>query len=151
MTLSPSQSIMALAEDYLIKSDGGLLERPQFMFMRVAIHLRRDDIERVLETYHTLSRGLYTHGPLVLSTAGTNKPQYVSSVVYEPDVSSHCSILKSANAIDRSWLAGSRAGVSLGVVPSSRYGEWGSFEARSDVTIRCPTASGAVINQAFCR
>lgn len=53
-------------------------ETPQYMFMRVAIGIHRDDIERVEETYHYMAGGYFIHATPTLFNAGTKRPQMSS-------------------------------------------------------------------------
>ena len=44
-----------LEKAYLLKVDGKIVERPQHMFMRVALGIHKADIDSVIETYNLLS------------------------------------------------------------------------------------------------
>lgn len=50
-----------LEKSYLLKIDGKVAERPQYMYMRTAIQVWGENLEKVIETYNTLSEGYYTH------------------------------------------------------------------------------------------
>jgi ribonucleoside-diphosphate reductase alpha chain len=67
-----------LEKSYLLKIDGKIAERPQQMYMRVAVGIHKDDIHSVIETYHLLSEGWFTHATPTLFNAGTPKPQMSS-------------------------------------------------------------------------
>lgn len=67
-----------LERSYLLKIDGDVAERPQHMYMRVAVGIHKDDIENVIKTYHRLSEGWYTHATPTLFNAGTPSPQMSS-------------------------------------------------------------------------
>ena len=67
-----------LERGYLLKQDGKLVERPQHMWMRVAIQLHGDDFERVEETYNALSQGYFIHATPTLFNSGGLKPQLSS-------------------------------------------------------------------------
>jgi len=68
-----------LLNGYLLKRrDGRVWERPQHMWMRVAIQLHGSDLERVKETYDALSLGYFIHATPTLFNAGTNHPQLSS-------------------------------------------------------------------------
>lgn len=67
-----------LEKSYLMKVNGKCVERPQHMWLRVAIGIHGDDIERVTETYELLSQKYFTHATPTLFNAGTNKPQLSS-------------------------------------------------------------------------
>jgi ribonucleoside-diphosphate reductase alpha chain len=67
-----------LEKSYLLRIDGKVTERPQHMYMRVAIGIHKEDIESVLETYHLMSERWFTHATPTLFNAGTPKPQMSS-------------------------------------------------------------------------
>ncbi len=61
----------SLEKSYLLKRDGKVLERPQHLFMRVAISIHQNDMESVKKTYDSLSLKYYTHATPTLFNAGT--------------------------------------------------------------------------------
>jgi ribonucleoside-diphosphate reductase alpha subunit len=67
-----------LERSYLMRNKGVLVERPQHMWMRVAIGIHGFDIESVIQTYNDLSLKLYTHATPTLFNAGTCHPQMSS-------------------------------------------------------------------------
>lgn len=67
-----------LEKSYLLKLDGEIAERPQHMYMRVAVGIHKDDLQSAIETYHMLSEGWFTHATPTLFNAGTPKPQMSS-------------------------------------------------------------------------
>jgi ribonucleoside-diphosphate reductase alpha chain len=67
-----------LEKSYLLKLDGKIVERPQQMYMRVAIGIHKEDIEAAIKTYHLMSERWFTHGTPTLFNAGTPKPQMSS-------------------------------------------------------------------------
>lgn len=70
-----------LERSYLLKIDKKVIERPQYMFMRVAlgIHLEDDDdLEAAFETYDLMSEKWYIHASPTLFHAGTRTPQMSS-------------------------------------------------------------------------
>ncbi len=68
-----------LLNGYLLRRrDGRVWERPQHMWMRVAIQLHGQDLEKVKETYDALSLGYFIHATPTLFNAGTNHPQLSS-------------------------------------------------------------------------
>ena len=67
-----------LEKSYLLKIDGKIVERPQHMYMRVAVGIHKDDIESVVKTYHLLSERWFTHATPTLFNAGTPKAQMSS-------------------------------------------------------------------------
>ncbi|HEY6902631.1 MAG TPA: ribonucleoside-diphosphate reductase subunit alpha [Puia sp.] len=67
-----------LEKSYLLKVDGKVVERPQHMYMRVAIGIHHEDIESAIKTYHLMSERWFTHATPTLFNAGTPKPQMSS-------------------------------------------------------------------------
>ena len=67
-----------LERSYLLRINGKQAERPQHMFMRVAIGIHKQDIEAAIETYNLMSEGWFTHATPTLFNAGTPKPQMSS-------------------------------------------------------------------------
>lgn len=67
-----------LEKSYLLRINGEVAERPQHMYMRVAIGIHKNDMESVLKTYHLMSEKWYTHATPTLFNAGTPKPQMSS-------------------------------------------------------------------------
>lgn len=67
-----------LEKSYLLRMNGKVAERPQHMYMRVAIGIHKDDIESVIKTYNMMSEHWFTHATPTLFNAGTPKPQMSS-------------------------------------------------------------------------
>ena len=55
-----------------------VIERPQYMLMRVALGIHSTNLDRVFETYEYLSQGMFTHATPTLYNAGTPRPQMSS-------------------------------------------------------------------------
>lgn len=64
-----------LEKSYLLRINGRVVERPQHMYMRVAIGIHKSDIKNVIDTYHLLSEHWFTHASPTLFNGGTPKPQ----------------------------------------------------------------------------
>jgi len=68
-----------LKKSYLLKDENGTtLERPQYLYMRVALSIHTNDFEKVKETYDLLSLNYFTHATPTLFNAGTKFPQMSS-------------------------------------------------------------------------
>ena len=67
-----------LERAYLIRVNKKVIERPQHLWMRVAIGIHGNDIREVLQTYDLMSKKYFTHATPTLFNAGTNKPQLSS-------------------------------------------------------------------------
>lgn len=67
-----------LERAYLLKISKKIIERPQHLWLRVAIGIHGADLPRVAETYELLSQKYFTHATPTLFNAGTNHPQLSS-------------------------------------------------------------------------
>jgi ribonucleoside-diphosphate reductase alpha chain len=63
-----------LERAYLLKVHGKVVERPQYMMMRVAIGIHKGDVASAIDTYNLLSEKVYTHATPTLFNAGTKMP-----------------------------------------------------------------------------
>jgi ribonucleoside-diphosphate reductase alpha chain len=70
--------IKTLERSYLLKNGSKIVERPQYMYMRVAVGICNGDIEMALKIYDDLSLQYYTHATPTLFNAGTVRPQMSS-------------------------------------------------------------------------
>jgi ribonucleoside-diphosphate reductase alpha subunit len=60
-----------LERSYLLKAKGVVVERPQHMWMRVAIHIHKDNLSKIKNTYDLLSTKSFIHATPTLFNAGT--------------------------------------------------------------------------------
>jgi ribonucleoside-diphosphate reductase alpha chain len=60
-----------LEKSYLMKMDGKVVERPQHLYMRVAIQVHKDDIEGILKTYELISQHYFTFASPTMFNAGS--------------------------------------------------------------------------------
>ena len=74
-----------LERAYLLKKNGKVVERPQHLWMRVAIQLHGDKFDKVKETYDALSQGYFIHATPTLFNSGTNHPQLSSCFLLKMD------------------------------------------------------------------
>ena len=63
---------------YLIKVNGKPVERPQHMWMRVALGIHGWDLKDAIECYELMSKRYYTHATPTLFNSGTPRPQMSS-------------------------------------------------------------------------
>ena len=63
---------------YLMKLNKVTVERPQHMWLRVAIGIHYDNIQKIKETYEMMSLKYFTHATPTLFNAGTPHPQLSS-------------------------------------------------------------------------
>ena len=67
-----------LERSYLLRIGKRIVERPQYMYMRVAVGICNGDLETTLRIYDDLSQHFYTHATPTLFNAGTRRPQMSS-------------------------------------------------------------------------
>jgi ribonucleoside-diphosphate reductase alpha subunit len=67
-----------LEKSYLLKVNGKIVERPQHMFMRVALGIHKTDVDAAIETYNLMSEKWFIHATPTLFNSGTPKPQMSS-------------------------------------------------------------------------
>lgn len=67
-----------LERAYLFRIDSKIVERPQHMWMRVAIAIHGSDMTLVKETYDLMSNKYFTHATPTLFNAGTRRQQMSS-------------------------------------------------------------------------
>jgi len=88
-------SFKTLERSYLLKANREIVERPQDMFMRVAIFLHmnpkmskeksRPILDRIFETYDLMSNKYFTHATPTLFNAGTIRPSLMSCFLLGTD------------------------------------------------------------------
>ena len=61
-----------------MKIDKIVIVRPQYMWMRVALGIHRDDFKDAIETYDLMSNGYFTHATPTLFNASTCREQLSS-------------------------------------------------------------------------
>ena len=67
-----------LLRSYLMRIGKTVIERPQHMWLRVAIGIHGNNLERIKETYEMMSQKYFTHATPTLFNAGTPRPQLSS-------------------------------------------------------------------------
>lgn len=67
-----------LERSYLVRLNGGIVERPQHMLMRVAVGVHYPNMDDVLQSYEYMSKMYFTHATPTLFNASTNTPQMSS-------------------------------------------------------------------------
>ena len=67
-----------LERAYLLRVNGKLIERPQHMWLRVAVCIHLGDLEKIKTTYDLMSQKYFTHATPTLFNAGTPRPQLSS-------------------------------------------------------------------------
>ncbi|CEP08349.1 hypothetical protein [Parasitella parasitica] len=127
-----------LERSYLFKINDKIVERPQYMIMRVALGIHGADLESAFKTYDLMSSKYFTHATPTLFNAGTPKPQLSSCFLVQMrddsiegiyDTLTTCArISKAAGGVgvafqkirgSGSYIAGTN-GTSNGIVPMLR-------------------------------
>lgn len=71
--------LKTLEKSYLLRDVGGrLVERPQYMFLRVAIAIHGNNMDRVKDTYNLMSTKHFIHATPTLYNAGKHRQQLSS-------------------------------------------------------------------------
>lgn len=70
--------LKTLERSYLIKIGKKVAERPQHLFMRIAVGIHGRDLEAVKKSYDLMSSGVFTHATPTMFNAGTCSPQMSS-------------------------------------------------------------------------
>ena len=90
-----------LERSYLLKVNDKVIERPQHLYMRVALGIHGKDFKDALETYDYLSKQYFIHATPTLFNAGTCKPQLSSCFLLDSgdsiedifDLAKECAII----------------------------------------------------------
>ena len=97
-----------LERAYLMKYDNVIVERPQYLWLRVAIGIHGNNLEKVKITYDLMSQKYFTHATPTLFNAGTPKPQLSSCYLLaleDDSISGIYSTLKDCAQISK-WAGG---------------------------------------------
>jgi ribonucleoside-diphosphate reductase alpha chain len=88
-------AVKTLERSYLIRVEGKIVERPQHLWMRVAIQIHgchtnnnlndQEKLEKVKETYDLLSQLYFTHATPTLFNSGSKRPQLSSCFLYSSE------------------------------------------------------------------
>jgi ribonucleoside-diphosphate reductase alpha chain len=101
----------SLQEMYLLKTpEGKVIERPQHMYMRVAIWVT-NTLEEAIEYYDSLSNQLISPATPIMINAGTKVPQLASCVLHYNNSDSREGLLGTMNDISR--YSSDAAGIGL--------------------------------------
>lgn len=74
-----------LMRSYLLKVNGVVIERPQYMLLRVSFGLWQDNLKRARESYEKLSHLYFTHATPTLFHCGSQHPQLLSCFLLGTD------------------------------------------------------------------
>jgi len=70
--------LKTLERSYLFKINDKIVERPQYMWLRVSLGIHGNDFSKVKETYDLMSKKYFTHATPTLFNSGTRTPQLSS-------------------------------------------------------------------------
>ena len=76
---------MTLSKSYLLRVNGNIVERPQYMWMRVALAIHGSNLDEVFKSYHYMSNRYFTHATPTLFHAGTPNQQLSSCFLLGTD------------------------------------------------------------------
>jgi ribonucleotide reductase alpha subunit len=100
--------LKTLERAYLFKVAGKIVERPQYMFMRVALGIHGDNIKEAVKTYDAMSEKYFIHATPTLFNAGTKRPQLSSCFLLamkDDSIDGIYSTLKDCSLISK-WAGG---------------------------------------------
>ena len=83
------QKIRNTKKDHKIIKINKIVERPQHMFMRVALGVHDKNLKKVFETYHLMSKKMFTHATPTLFNSGMINPQMSSCYLLDIGDSLH--------------------------------------------------------------
>ncbi len=105
--------LKTLQKSYLLSYNGRIVERPQYMWLRVAVGIHGNDMARVKETYDLMSQKYFTHATPTLFNAGTIRPQLSSCFLIAMEEDSLDGIFNTLK--DCSSIANHSGGIGLSV------------------------------------
>lgn len=74
-----------LEKSYLLRHEHKIIERIQYLFMRVSVGIHAPNLEEVLKSYDMMSNKYFTHATPTLFNAGTDRPQLLSCFLTMPE------------------------------------------------------------------
>lgn len=66
-----------LLQNFLTSSNNKIIERPQHLFMKVAVSIHGDDIDSAIETYNMLSQKLCMFSPVIIQLMPAAKKMHL--------------------------------------------------------------------------
>lgn len=106
--------LRTLITGYLLRDEEGqVVERPQELYMRVALHIHKDDLEEVKKTYAALSNHYMTLASPTLFNAGTSLGQLCSCFLLAVSEDSVDGIYKTLG--DAAQISKSGGGIGLSI------------------------------------
>ena len=78
-------SFKTLERAYLLRVNDKIIERIQYLFMRVSCGIHYPDLKEVIKSYNCMGTRLFTHATPTLYNAGTKTPQLLSCFLTAPE------------------------------------------------------------------
>ena len=89
-----SIGLRTLMKSYLLRKDGEIIERPQYLYMRVSLGIHGDDIDAAIKSYSLMSARYFGHATPTMFNAGTKFPQLASCFLLDMHADSISGIYK---------------------------------------------------------
>ncbi|KAF5309008.1 hypothetical protein D9619_010535 [Psilocybe cf. subviscida] len=116
----PFTAIKLMKRELLLRNDDEVVERPAYMYLRVAVHIHGKDVTAVTRTFHQLTHHFYFLDTAMLANAGTHVDHLVSQYTFSPAAphnsrSLYYSLAQCAAITD----TGGQMGINFGSLPCS--------------------------------
>jgi len=97
-----------LERSYLMRINNVIVERPQHLWMRVALSIHIDNIDAAMDSYDLMSQKYFTHATPTLFNAGTPRPQLSSCFLIAMEQDSIAGIFNTLKdcALISKWAGG---------------------------------------------
>ncbi|KDR81141.1 hypothetical protein GALMADRAFT_222666 [Galerina marginata CBS 339.88] len=115
----PYFSVRAMEHCYLLRKETRIVERPQHMYMRIAVAIHGQELPSVVHTYNLLSSMYYVHSSPTMTNCGTVNARLTHSFAVSFDGRTEHGITRSMQQIMTLTAGGGDVGVSLANVPAS--------------------------------
>ena len=115
-----SHAMQTFDRSFLLRSGSEVNERLQFLYMRTAIGIYGDDIDRVLETYDLLSTRKMSFASPILWNGGLANGHFASCYVFEPYAVEAKDAVTNFAGLSALWGAGGGIGINAAEVPATR-------------------------------
>lgn len=86
--------VRTLMKSYLVKVNGKIAERPQYLYMRVSLGIHGNDLEKVFKSYKLMSQRVFGHATPTMFNAGTKFAQLASCFLLDMHSDSIAGIYK---------------------------------------------------------
>ncbi|KAI0722573.1 ribonucleotide reductase, partial [Earliella scabrosa] len=105
--------LRTFAARYLLRVGGVVVERPQFMFLRVALAIHGNDLAAVEATYNLLSKQILICPPELCARAGTTNTIVPLTATVSIEVDSEGSIRDGLDGVREHWRRGTHVAAVL--------------------------------------